>query len=177
VFTRVLILSSDLHLGLPSGLSSSGFPTKPLYAFFSPTGAMCYMPPNVARQRLGELYPAATNTHAKIELLDALFSLRSALYHTYTQYVVKGKWVISSSQDSVVGIATGSSPGRVKNFLFSTSSGPALRSIQPSIQWVLGALFPGLERLGREADHLPPTSAAVKKIRIYTSTPPYTFMA
>jgi hypothetical protein len=34
----------------------------------------------------------------------------------------------------------GSSPGRVKNFHFSMSSGPALMSIQPSIQWVPGAL-------------------------------------
>jgi hypothetical protein len=39
-------------------------------------------------------------------------------------------------------------------------------------------LFPrGLKRLGREVDHSPPTSAEVKKMWIYTSTPPYTFMA
>jgi hypothetical protein len=30
---------------------------------------------------------------------------------------------------------------------------------------------------GREADHSPPTSAEVKKMWIYTSTPPYAFMA
>jgi hypothetical protein len=30
---------------------------------------------------------------------------------------------------------------------------------------------------GREADHLPQTSAEVKKIWIYISTPPYAFMA
>jgi hypothetical protein len=29
---------------------------------------------------------------------------------------------------------------------------------------------------GREADHTPPTSAEVKKMWIYTSTPPYAFM-
>jgi hypothetical protein len=34
----------------------------------------------------------------------------------------------------------------------------------------------GLKRLGREADHSPPASAEVKKILIYTSTPPYAFM-
>jgi hypothetical protein len=31
----------------------------------------------VARQRLGKHYPAATNTYVKIELLEAVFSLRS----------------------------------------------------------------------------------------------------
>jgi hypothetical protein len=36
-----------------------------------------------------------------------------------------------------------SSPGRVKNFLFSKSSRPALGSTQPPIQWVPGALAPG----------------------------------
>jgi hypothetical protein len=32
-------------------------------------------------------------------------------------------------------------------------------------------------RQGREADHSPPTNAKVKKMLIYKSTPPYTFMA
>jgi hypothetical protein len=65
--------------------------------------------------------------------------------------------------DSVVGIATGyvrsgrlggrsSSPCRVKNFLFSTSLRPALRSTQRPIQWVAGALSPGVQRPGREAN-------------------------
>jgi hypothetical protein len=35
----------------------------------------------------------------------------------------------------------------------------------------------GVKRLGREADHPPPTSAEVKKAWVYTSTPPYAFMA
>jgi hypothetical protein len=65
-----------------------------------------------------------------------------------------------------------SSPGRIKNFLFSTSSRPALGSTQPPIQWV-----PGVKRQGREADHSTPSSAEVKKTWIYTSTPPYAFMA
>jgi hypothetical protein len=87
------------------------------------------------------------------------------------------------SRDSSVGIATGyglddrggggsSSPGRVKNFHFSISSRPALGSTQPPIKWV-----PGVKRQGREADHSPPTSAEVKKMWIYTSTPPYVFTA
>jgi hypothetical protein len=36
--------------------------------------------------------------------------------------------------------------------------------------------FPGVKRPRREADHSPPTSAEVKKIWIYISTPPYAFM-
>jgi hypothetical protein len=31
--------------------------------------------------------------------------------------------------------------------------------------------------MGRETDHSPPASAKVKKMWIYTSTPPYAFMA
>jgi hypothetical protein len=46
---------------------------------------------------------------------------------------------------------------------------PALGFTQPPIQWVPGALSPGVKRQGREADHSPPTSAEVKKMWIYTS--------
>jgi hypothetical protein len=64
-----------------------------------------------------------------------------------------------------------SSPGRVNNFLFCKSSRLALGSTQPSIQWVPRDSS-GVKRPGREADHSPPTSAEVKKMWIYTSTPP-----
>jgi hypothetical protein len=70
-----------------------------------------------------------------------------------------------------------SSPGTVKNFLLSTWSRPVLGSSQPPIQWVPGTLSPRVKRQGREADHSPPTSAEVKKMWIYTSTPPYAIMA
>jgi hypothetical protein len=70
-----------------------------------------------------------------------------------------------------------SSPGRVKNFVFSASSRPVLGPTQPPIQWVQWALSLEVKRPGREADHLPPTSAEVQKTWIYTSTPPYAFMA
>jgi hypothetical protein len=93
----------------------------------------------------------------------------------------------NGSRDSVVSIATCyglddrgvgvPSPGRVKNFLFSMSSRPALESTQPPIQWVPGALSPWVERPGREADHSPPTSAEVNEMWIYTSTPLYAFMS
>jgi hypothetical protein len=50
---------------------------------------------------------------------------------------------------------------------------------KPPIQWVPGGgLFPrGVKRPEHEADHSPPTSAEGKKMWVYTSTPPYGFMA
>jgi hypothetical protein len=72
--------------------------------------------------------------------------------------------VYKTSRGSTVGIATGygrgrprgrsSSPGKVKNVLFSISSRPAPGPTQPPIQSVKGTLSPGVKRLGREADHL-----------------------
>jgi hypothetical protein len=69
-----------------------------------------------------------------------------------------------------------SSPDRIKNFIFTTSSRLALGPTQPPIQWVSGALSPGVKRLGREADQSPPITAKVKKMWTYTSTLPYAFM-
>jgi len=45
------------------------------------------------------------------------------------------------------------------------------------IQWVPGALSLTVKWQGREADHLPPSSAKVVNAWSYTSTPQYTFMA
>jgi hypothetical protein len=57
-----------------------------------------------------------------------------------------------------------SSPGIVRNFLFSTSSIQVLRSTQFFIQWAPKAISLGVKRPDREADHSSPTSAEVKKI-------------
>jgi hypothetical protein len=74
-----------------------------------------------------------------------------------------------------VGIATGfgrgSSPGRRKGFLLSTSI-----PVPRPTQWIPGSLSFGVKRPGREVDHSPLTSAEVKKTWIYISTPPYAFM-
>jgi hypothetical protein len=43
-------------------------------------------------------------------------------------------------------------------------------------QWIPGAFSMEIKRPGREADHSPPASAEVKRIWIYTSTPPYGFV-
>jgi hypothetical protein len=59
----------------------------------------------------------------------------------------------------------------------SKSSRPALGFTQPPIQWVRGAISPGVKQPGHEVDHSPATSAEVKKMWIDASTPPYTFMA
>jgi hypothetical protein len=48
-------------------------------------------------------------------------------------------------------------------FLLSTPSRPALGPTNPPIQWVLGALSPGIKRPGHEADHSSPSSAEVKE--------------
>jgi hypothetical protein len=52
-------------------------------------------------------------------------------------------------------------PGIVKNFLFSTSSRPALGCNQHPTQWVPGALSSEVKGPGREADYSPPTSIEI----------------
>jgi hypothetical protein len=83
--------------------------------------------------------------------------------------------ILSVSRYSAVGIAT-SDPGGVKNFHFSMSYRLVLGSTQTPIQWVPGALSSGVKRPGREFDHSPPASSEVKRMWIYTSTPPYNFV-
>jgi hypothetical protein len=68
-------------------------------------------------------------------------------------------------------------PGASRIFSLSTSSIPALGSTQPPIQRMPGALSAGVRRPEREVDHSPETSAEIKKMWLYTSTPPYTCMA
>jgi hypothetical protein len=85
----------------------------------------------------------------------------------------------------VVGIATGYGLDNggvrvqvlVGSRIFSILSTPTLRSTQPPIQGVTEGLSLGVIWPEREADHSLPDSAEVKKMWIYTSTPPYAFMA
>jgi len=63
------------------------------------------------------------------------------------------------------------------SFLMSTASRPALGITLPLIQWVPGALSPGIKLPMREANHSPPSSAKAKNEWSYTFTPPYIFMA
>jgi hypothetical protein len=56
-------------------------------------------------------------------------------------------------------------------FFFPTASKPALGPTQPPIQWVTGAVSPGVKLPRCEADHSPPSSAEVKNAWSYTSNP------
>jgi hypothetical protein len=56
----------------------------------------------------------------------------------------------------------------VKNFLFSTSSRPALGPIERLIQWVPRDHSPGVKRPGYEAEHSTLSSAEVKEMWIFT---------
>jgi hypothetical protein len=74
---------------------------------------------------------------------------------------------------SVQQLATGSmieSPGRIKNFLFTTQSRPALEFTETPIQWIFGAPSPGIKRPWHELDHPPPANAEIKKMFNYLST-------
>jgi hypothetical protein len=57
------------------------------------------------------------------------------------------------------------------------SSRPALGPNQHPIQWAPGTSSLGVKRPGSETDHSLPTSAEVKKMWNYESTPPNAFMA
>jgi hypothetical protein len=60
-------------------------------------------------------------------------------------------------------------------FLFAITSIPPLGPTQPPIQRVLGDLSLGENRLGREADHSPPSGAKIKNAWSYISTLPVHF--
>jgi hypothetical protein len=68
-----------------------------------------------------------------------------------------------------------SSSGRVKNFLFSMTC-RLMRYIRLPIQWVPGALSPGVKRPELETDHSSPTNAEVKITLISTSALQWVFM-
>jgi len=61
--------------------------------------------------------------------------------------------------------------------LFTTTSRPALRPIQPPIQWVPGTLTLEVKWPAREADLSYSSSAEVKNTWSYTCTPQYAFKA
>jgi hypothetical protein len=91
-----------------------------------------------------------------------------------------------NGDNSAVGIATGcwlDDQGvgvrvPVGSRIFSSSRRPDRPWGPPNLlsNGYRGALSPGVNRPGHEADHSPPAGAEVKKTWIYTSTPPYAFM-
>jgi hypothetical protein len=90
------------------------------------------------------------------------------------------------SRDSVVGIAIGYGLEErgvgvrvpVVSRIFSSPRRPdRLWGLPSLLSNGYRGLFARVKQQGREADHLPPASAEAKKMWIYTSTPPYAFMA
>jgi hypothetical protein len=92
---------------------------------------------------------------------------------------------MTRSRDSSVGIVTGyglddlgvGARVPVGSRIFSSPNRPNWPWGSPSLlsNGYL-ALSSWVKRPGREADHSAPASAEVKKMWIYTSTPPYAFM-
>jgi hypothetical protein len=89
-------------------------------------------------------------------------------------------------RDSVVGIATGYVLDErgvevrvpVRSRISLLRAVQAVSGVHPaSYPMVTEGSFPGVERPDCEADHSTPASAQVKKVWMYTSTPPHAFMA
>jgi hypothetical protein len=68
-------------------------------------------------------------------------------------------------------------PSNGKRFPLSMLSRLHLGTTQPPIQWIQGALSLQEKCPGCEVDHLPPNSAEVKNIWIYTFMPPCVFIS
>jgi hypothetical protein len=62
-------------------------------------------------------------------------------------------------------------------FPFFKASRLALGRTQPPIQWASGVISSGVKQLGHEADHSSLSSAKVKNVWSFTSTPPTVFTA
>jgi hypothetical protein len=124
-------------------------------------------------------------------LYRALFEFFTRQWHTARDIsvfptLISCVWGKEVSRDSAVGIATGywlddwgigvQVPVGSRIFISPCRPDRFWGSTQPPIQWIPGALSPGVKRPGREADHSRPTNTEVKKMWIYTSTSPYGFM-
>jgi len=84
----------------------------------------------------------------------------------------EGVSITSESRSSSVGIVNKIWTERPGILSYATESRPALGSTQPHIQWVPGSLSLGVKWPGREADHLPPSSAEVKEwVELYLHSP------
>jgi hypothetical protein len=99
------------------------------------------------------------------------------LYYPLTSRAVIAQSVQRWAMGWMIGVLGFNSQWVLGIFLFTTMSRTALGPTQPPIQWVPRALSLGVKRPGHESDHSPPSSAEVKNVWSYTSTPQYTFMA
>jgi hypothetical protein len=101
-----------------------------------------------------------------MRVLSNLIPLRSIYFHSSV-----GIEIGYGLDDRRVGVRA-----LVGSRIFCMSSRPALGFTKPSIKWVPGILSLAVKWPGHEADHSSPATAEVKKMWIYTSTPPYVFM-
>jgi hypothetical protein len=89
---------------------------------------------------------------------------------------------VRRSRDSLVSIVTRLQVGQPGfnswQGFFSSPLCPnqLLGPTHPPIQWVPGALSPGVKQSGHKADNSHPFSSKVKNTWMYTSTPPYVVM-
>jgi hypothetical protein len=89
--------------------------------------------------------------------------------HTYAQFY---NFLSTWATGWTIGVVGFDSRRELGILLFTTASRTALGPTQPPIQWVPGALSLGVKRLGREADHSPPSSAEVKEcVELYLHSP------
>jgi hypothetical protein len=92
--------------------------------------------------------------------------------------ISEGKKSSDSSDVTVLGYGMDDRSSRVRfpagarNFSLHYHVQNGLGPTQPSIQWATGALFLEVKLPGREADHLPQSSAEVKEcIELYLHSP------
>jgi hypothetical protein len=86
------------------------------------------------------------------------------LPYAFQHFTVPVHLLMVTGPQYAVGIAAGC---RVNNFHFSILCRPNLGPTQSLIQWVLGALSPGLKQSAHEAEHSPPTNADVNNLGLY----------
>jgi hypothetical protein len=66
-------------------------------------------------------------------------------------------YIWSRENSVLIGTGYGSNPSKSKIFPFSIASRPAMGSIYSPIPWLSDILSLEVKRLGREADHSPPS--------------------
>jgi hypothetical protein len=114
----------------------------------------------------------ATPSTAKRKLLQIFITCKLEISVEVLFWIFLPHWLWSGWQRG-----RSSSLVKSKNFLLSTSSSRIREPTHPPIQWARRALFLGVKRSGRKADHSPPTNVEIKNTWVYTSNPPYVFIA
>jgi hypothetical protein len=112
------------------------------------------------------IWQSSVRYDMKLQVRISAFTWLNSLYSTSDYFTYSQ--LLQRSRDSAVGVATGYG---------LDDRGIRVRVPVGSRIFSSGALSPGVKWPGREADHSPPTSAEVKRMWIYTSTPPYAFVA